>query len=219
MSGRSTPPSTINRDAFDEFPHVPSVRRVVIRYVRHVTAADGTVLAAIIAAAVVALTFLATEILKAWTARREQRAASVGRLLEAIDDFTEFSMQRATRFAPGSWFRRGLPETRVYTQLIAAGTGLYAGLPKRDHRVADWICWRLLSGGQSASVETISDSAQVRAIAVTYLRNRLVARRFVRRHDPAFEEWLQATFAMDDPSVSLSSPRSQPAAQLSTAPQ
>lgn len=142
------------------------------------------VLAAVISAATVALTFLGTELLR-W--RREVRTARVEALTALVVALDKVPRHLASRYSVLPWRRDAPPDLEI----ASAGIHLYAVLPRRHWNVVKWVGWRLDAMSRAREFDRLAIGADVSAIATAYISQPRRARNYVARFRREVEAWYE----------------------------
>lgn len=140
------------------------------------------VLAAVISAATVALTFFGTELVR-W--RREVRTARVEALTALVVALDKVPHHLASGYSMLPWRREAPPDLEI----ASAGMRLYAVLPRRHWNVVRWVGWRMDMMSNARGLERLAIGADLSAIATAYISQPRRARRYVDRFRREVEDW------------------------------
>ncbi|WP_341998024.1 hypothetical protein MRBLWH7_000046 [Microbacterium sp. LWH7-1.2] len=148
----------------------------------------ATVLAAIITGAVVAVTFLAAEIIRFVRDRSDRRTAAVARALSALDQVPDMVLRDFARWIPFSSLRHK-PTMGPLTEIVASTLSLYAVMKGRDRAVAHWAAWMVEAVSTAQGEHRVVLASELQGVLLAYLMDRRKARAFVARAKPEVDAW------------------------------
>lgn len=147
------------------------------------TGAEGTVLAALIAGAVVASTFLMTEILRARREARIELTAAITELLHKIDDVPMSAAMKRR------YLKKYYPMPPDF-ELISRAMRLLPLLPKQDRVLVSWLSGKLDGMLSLDALERTRRAAQMTSMLVLFITDRRQARERLTLDRAAMRDWL-----------------------------
>jgi hypothetical protein len=159
--------------------------------VEDVTGPEGTVLAALITGAVVAITFLAAEITRSKREANIARASAIADLLRKLDDVPlSAAMKRR-------YLKKYYPMPPDF-ELMSSAMRLLPLLPKKDRNLVLWLTGKLDGMLELSALERTRRGAQMTSMLVLYLTDRRLARRKLASDGEAVSQWLEALSSSAD---------------------